>query len=292
MDIQTFINQSWSDHAKNPQAVADQFENQIQNLKKTEDIVPFLNLISHVYIEHLCSWKRGKEILIQLQTHPLNNSSATQTALNRSIATFDYLIGEKSDLSKFSFGDQVRILATSASGFAASQDILKSKNILEMAVSIASTKLDEKDPAYKPLAMAGNNLACQLEEKLNRSSDETSLMLMAAKTARQFWEKAATWLEVERAEYRLSNSYLSTGDFKNAVHHAELCLEICNKNSADAMELFFATECFAKIHLKQNNREEFEKSLLQMENYLSQLNKEENPWCVRALDDLKNEIKH
>lgn len=37
-------------------------------------------------------------------------------------------------------------------------------------------------------------------------------MLLAAQTARKFWEQAGTWLQVEKAEYRLSMTYLQAGD--------------------------------------------------------------------------------
>lgn len=289
MDFQAYLNKSWSEHAKNPQAVADQFETQFKFLAKSDDIVPFSQLISHVFIEHLCDWTKGKQILTKILDLPISEDSKAKTSLQRSIATMDYLTDEQQDISQYSAADQIRILAASAGGFAAAQDIPKAKSTLQKAVSLASNKLDEKDPAYKSLAMAGNNLACQLEEKVNRSTEETSLMLFAAETAREFWELAATWLEVERAEYRLAQSHLAAGNIDSAIRHAELCLDICQKNSADAMELFFATECFAKIYLRQNKKDAFAKEIQQMEYYLSKLNRGENPWCVRALNNLKTE---
>ena len=287
MDFQTYLNKSWSEHAKNPQAVADQFETQIKLLTKADDVLPFGRLISHVYIEHLCNCAKGKEVLIQLLNLSLSKDSVIEKPLQRSIATMDYILGEQHDISQYSSADQVGILAASASGFAAAQNISKAQSTLQKAALLASTKLDEKDPAYKPLAMAGNNLASQLEEKDNRSAEDTSLMLYAAETARKFWEQAGTWLEVERAEYRLSQSHLAAGNIETAIRHAKFCLDICQENSADPMELFFATECFAKIYSKQNKKEEFTKAIQQMESYLSKLNKEDNPWCVRAINKLK-----
>jgi hypothetical protein len=291
MDFQTYLHKSWSEHAKDPQGVAEQFESKFALLVKPEDVLAFSQLISHVFIEHLCKWREGKQTLTKLLKLPLSEGASTQKSLQRSIATMDYLIGDQQEISQHSAADQVRILAASASGFAAAQDIAKAQNTLQKAVSIASANLEEKDPAYKPLAMAGNNLASQLEEKINRSAEETSLMLFAAETARTFWERAGTWLEVERAEYRLAHSHLAAGNIAIAIRHAELCQKICEQNSADAMEMFFVVECFAKIYLKQDRRDDFAKALQQMENHLSKLNREENPWCVRALENLKAEGK-
>ncbi len=57
------------------------------------------------------------------------------------------------------------------------------------------------------------------------------------------------------------------------------------------MELFFATECFAKIYLKQNKKDDFAKAIQEMEFYLSKINRDDNPSCVRALSKLKAELK-
>lgn len=287
MDFQTYLHKSWSEHATDPQGVADRFESNFSLLSKPEDVLAFAQLVSHVFIEHLSNWKKGKETLTKLLSLPLSESAATQKSLQRSIATMDYLMGEIKEIAHHSASDQVRILAAAASGFAAAKDITKAKNTLEKAVAIASAQLDEKDPTYKPLAMAGNNLASQLEEKDHRSTEETSLMLFAAETGRKFWERAGTWLEVERAEYRLAHSHLAAGNIEKAIHHAKLCREICEKNSADHMEMFFVVECFAKIYLQQNRTTEFTNAIQQMEGHLAKLNREENPWCVRALENLK-----
>lgn len=287
MDFQAYLHKSWSEHAKNPQGVADQFEAHFQTLTQPEQIFPFAHLISHVFLEHLCDWAQGKQVLSKLQKLPLSENSETQSAMKRFIATMDYLTSARPDISAFSPSCQVRILAAAAGGFAAAKRISGAKSALQEAVSIAAQHLEEKDPAFKPLAMAGNNLASQLEKNEDRSAEETALMLFAAELARKFWELAATWLEVERAEYRLAHSELAAGNAEKAMKHANLCLEICQKNSASAMELFFALECFAKIYLQQNKRSEFAEALQKMEGYLGELNSDENPWCVKALNKLK-----
>jgi hypothetical protein len=42
-------------------------------------------------------------------------------------------------------------------------------------------------------------------------------MIFAAKTTRKYWEIAGTWLEIERAEYRLAMTYLAAGDLNVAL---------------------------------------------------------------------------
>jgi hypothetical protein len=71
-------------------------------------------------------------------------------------------------------------------------------------------------------------------------------MILAAQASRRFWELAGTWIHVERSEYRLANTYLRAGDVKKSVHHAEECVRMCHENNADADELKYANEIFAK----------------------------------------------
>jgi hypothetical protein len=66
----------------------------------------------------------------------------------------------------------------------------------------------------------GNNLAVSLEGRSPRSAYETQGMLMAAEGALQYWKQAGTWLEEERAEYRLARSRLQAGETAAAVQSA------------------------------------------------------------------------
>jgi hypothetical protein len=69
-------------------------------------------------------------------------------------------------------------------------------------------------------ATGGNNLAVSLEGRSPRSAYETQGMLMAAEGALQYWKQAGTWLEEERAEYRLARSRLQAGETAAAVQSA------------------------------------------------------------------------
>ena len=102
------------------------------------------------------------------------------------------------------------------------------------------------DPAALALAITGNNLACALEEKAERSREEIELMKLAAETGRRFWEIAGDWKNVERAEYRMGMTMLAAGEPRSAVEHAEKCLAVCQENEADACELFFAHEVLVR----------------------------------------------
>ncbi len=55
-------------------------------------------------------------------------------------------------------------------------------------------------------------------------------MIAAAQAGRRFWALAGTWLETERAEYRLAMTWLQAGDATQARHHAQQCLAIVQAN--------------------------------------------------------------
>ena len=83
-------------------------------------------------------------------------------------------------------------------------------------------------------------------------------MLLAAHTGRKYWQIAGTWLEIERAEYRLAQSYFKARDLINSIKHANLCLTICETNNAGALEFFFAYESIALV---ENKMKLLEKSI-------------------------------
>ena len=114
--------------------------------------------------------------------------------------------------------------------------------LFRQSLEFASYGPGKGDPAARTLAITGNNLAADLEEKSDRSDGETKLMLKAAEIGRRYWEVSGTWVEVERAEYRLAISHLKAGDPKQALVHADNCLQICRDRQSSLFEQFFAHE--------------------------------------------------
>ncbi|MFY9510136.1 MAG: hypothetical protein WAQ05_04085, partial [Rubrivivax sp.] len=71
-----------------------------------------------------------------------------------------------------------------------------------------------------------------------------SLMLTAAQLARRAWERAGTWVHVERADYVLALCLVALGQGAAAVASAQACLARCEaEDPDDACELFFAHAC-------------------------------------------------
>lgn len=287
MNFTTYLDQAWTDHATQSERVASEFGFGTTMIETNEQLNDFAWLITHVMGEHLGRWAEGVSLLSNLKKHKaLIKSSDTEKALHRHIATLQIGEGQTPIISSFSNSDQVRINAVAASALCG-MDVVRSHTLLKKALDIAETSLDQKDPANRSLAVTGNNLACALEEKANRTNEETELMIFAAKTGRKFWEIAGTWLEVSRAEYRLAMTYLQADNIQQALHHALTCIEMCRQNNAGPLDMFYAYEAIAQVEVKRQNDLGFKTALQQAESFFQQLSEDDKTWCQTSLDKLK-----
>jgi hypothetical protein len=288
MSFSDFLNKSWNDHAKDAAAVATRWPEGISLLEKNEQIPSFANLITHVMGEHLGEWSKGIETLNQLRSASVfDPASESEGAIQRSVASLEVAGGLRQSLEGYSTSEQIRILAVAASALS-EKDAKRAQELFRSALSKAGSGLTKEDPANRSLAITGNNLACALEEKSSRSAAETELMIMAAQTGRHFWAVAGGWLETERAEYRLSQTYLKAAQPELAVSHAKKCLEICSQNKAGALEVFFGYETLALAEKSAGNTAGFNLAVQNAEQAFTQLTDDEKPWCEASLKKLKD----
>lgn len=236
MSFEKFIQTGWQRHANHTDEVAASLKS--TRPETAQQVGPYAQLVLHVYGEHLGRFGEGNDLLGGLVALCAGNEEAMQ-GLARAIATFEVCAGKPA--GNFPASDAARIHAMAASALCGAGFTEKAKSCLDKALGLAE-KLSGKDPAFRALAVTGNNMAAGLEEKKDRKPVETELMLSAAGVGRRFWEKAGTWLETERAEYRWAKSCLAAGDSKGALDHSLACLAICEANNAEAMELFCAHE--------------------------------------------------
>lgn len=286
MKFNDFLNQAWNDHAKDSVKVAERLFEGMSLVEKNEEIPQLAYLMTHVFGEHLGKWNEGFIILQKLtQLSCFEKDSESDKSVVRMIASLELASGKRDSVREFSSSDQIRILTVAASAVGEQKQSEKARTLFQEALKIAETNLLSNDPANRSLAVTGNSLASALEEKAYRSADETELMILAAKAARKYWEIAGTWLEVERAEYRLAMTYLAAEDLMKALEHAQNCLEIIDKNNAAALEYFFGYEALARIEKKRNNMLGFSKAIEQAQIYFSDLG-DDKSWCEESLKKL------
>ena len=289
MTFNEFLNQAWRDHATQSEQVATRLIDAIALIEKNEQIPAMAQLMTHVLGEHLGLWDKGIQFLQQLKTIPhFDSSSESNKAILRSISSLELAGGLRQSVEELSLSDQIRVLAIAASALTEQKNPEKAQKLFREAIDKAQQGIEKKDPANLALAMTGNNLACSLEEKTTRTSSETDLMILAAQVGRKYWEIAGTWLEVERAEYRLSQTFLKANDLVRALEHAQSCLEIVEKNKAPVLEFFFGYEALAQVEKARDNAIGFSKALEQMKIYFAKLDPQDQSWCESSLKKLSN----
>jgi hypothetical protein len=146
--------------------------------------------------------------------------------------------------------------------------------------------LPAKAPAIRALAVGGNNLAAALEEKADRDAAETEAMVAAANGALRYWKEAGTWLEEERAEYRLARSLLQAGKAVEAIQSAWRCVDMCKLNNAAAFEQFHGYAVLALAQRDAGDADLFEDSRRYALALFEQLPDAEKQWCESEVAEL------
>lgn len=240
MDLDEFLKTAWQDHGDAPQDVADRLRAAVSLVESSEQFAPFVRLLVHVYGEHLGQWQQGLELLNTLHRQlAFDPESAATDALQKAEATLRYASGDPSALDNLAAPLKASALAGAASAFAGRNDTARAITAFTEALRIAELGLPPGSPTLRDLAVTGNNLATSLEQNTERQPMETTAMLLSAHAGLKYWKLAGTWLEAERAEYRLARSLLQAGQAQAAVEPALRCVEVCLRNGAPAFELFF-----------------------------------------------------
>lgn len=286
MNFAEYLNQAWQDHATNAEKVSREFSTGLSLIETNEQLVQLSGLVMHVMGEHLGRWNEGISVLESLKKlSSFIPGSETEKTVARSIASLQIRNGQIESLNSFELSDQIRILAVAGSALS-ERDTKKSKDLLLRALDLAQSGLEKSDPANRALAVTGNNLACALEEKKFRSSEETELMVLAAKIGRTYWERTGTWLEVSRAEYRLAISYLEAEQVSKALEHAQICVELCRENNASDTDMFYAYEALARVERERANQLGFHEAVETAKTYFDKLNPDDKSWCESSLKKL------
>jgi DNA-binding transcriptional MerR regulator len=85
-------------------------------------------------------------------------------------------------------------------------------------------------------------------EQPDRTERETELMIHAAHASRFFWDEIGDASNHATGEWQLSRAYATAGRAEPALHHARLCLEICEEHGTGDFLLGCAHEALARAH--------------------------------------------
>ncbi|MES2582363.1 MAG: hypothetical protein V4627_06565 [Pseudomonadota bacterium] len=286
-DFDAWLKTAWNDHGDAPQAVADRLVANFNRVETSGQVAPFVRLLVHVYGEHLGQWQQGVGLLASLrqQLAFVPDAAATE-ALQKAVATLRYASGDATALEGLERPLRASALATAASTFAGRSEMARAIAAFTEALQIAEAGLPVGSPTVRDLAVTANNLAATWEEKTDRQPSETTAMLLAAHAALKYWKLAGTWLEEERAEYRLARSLLQAGQADAAVEPAQRCVDVCLRNGAPAFELFFG---YAVLGIAQRAAGQTDAYLRSQSAALAQwqqVPEADREWCKGDLDEL------
>ena len=287
MDFNAFIDAAWADHAADARAVALRLEEGMVLAADEAQLARLANLAHHVHGEHLGEWHKGVLFLQRLTSlPPFVAEGESGQAVRRCVASLSLCERADFDLDSLSLSDRIRVAAMAAANLA-ERDTPRAMNAFQQALAQAEhSGLGAADAMNRALAVAGHNLACTLEEKPARSAAERELMILAAQTSRRYWERAGTWLEVERAEYRLAMSWLRAGDPAHARAHAQACLDIVAAHDGAALERFFGWEALGQVQRATANPSGWVQALAQARAAFAELDESDQAGCAASLDKL------
>ena len=288
MDCDSFINQAWAEHAADPAAVAGRLQAQgLSQVTAAAHIVPMAHLAHHVLGQHLGRWQDALQLQQQLAALPCCPAEGDTPAALRRFSSSLSLAAGQDGRATMTASDRIRVTAMAAASLA-EHDTARASALLHQAVDDAQTAgLSEKDPSARAIAANANNIAGALEEKPQTTPAERELMIVAAQVAGRFWRQAGTWLEHERAEYRLALCWLRAGDPAQARRHAQQCLDIVAAHQGPALEQFFGWVALGRVEQATANTPGHTQALAQAETAFAALADSDKGWCQASLDPLR-----
>ena len=284
-----FLEAAWNAHADDAAGVALRLSQSLDLIVAPEHVAPYARIVTHVYGEHLARYADGVALLERLRSIPVaKNVAAARDAVTRGVAVLRFCGGDAAALETLDRDERVVVLATASSAFAEQKAYRRAIDAYDAALALARDGIADGAPALRALAVGGNNLAAALEEKPDRDAQETRGMLIAAQGGLDYWRRAGTWLEEERAELRLSSSRRSAGEYDGAIHHAERCLALCRAHDAPAIEHFFGAAALALAQRSAGLTDEYEASRRVARDWHARVELAERAWCdttLAALDE-------
>jgi hypothetical protein len=281
--LDSFLERGWDDHALHAAAVAERLPEGLRLVQDDDGAMRFAGLAHHVLGEHLQHWQEGLALFAALaEQRPLSTDArASITRCRASLALSGGMADEREGMTA---SDRCRVSAMAAANLAVS-DTRRAWGLLDEAV-LGGGALADGDPAVRTLAANGNNIAATLRDLAPLEPDRRELMIHAAQVARTYWQRAGTWLEVERAEYRLAVCWLAAGDPAEALAHARHCDFVVRANGSVPLEKFFASEAMCLAARAAGDDEAARAALSNARQAFDAIAPTDQAWCRGTLEKL------
>jgi hypothetical protein len=292
MEFDGLMAECWEQHATRAREVAQRLLASRELVEQMDQIPRFAQLSAHVFGEHLGDWAAGIALLESLRDRPcFQRESEAERAVVRTVATLRLAgSGDRRQLAGLEDSELIRVLSMAASALAGQRELERALDYFKEALGLISG-VATGDPAHRALAVTGNNLAADLEERPERTAPETDLMVLAARTARTEWEIAGTWENVLRAEYRLACTCLEAGLADEASEHARQCLEIGQANGAGVVDRFWSNQAVALVAHARDDASTFADALDAARRDFESIPEGDRAWCRSGLDRIAGLVR-
>ncbi|SMF82216.1 hypothetical protein [Pseudobacteriovorax antillogorgiicola] len=283
-----YIGDSWARHGQDPHGVAERLIHGVSLIKSEQDLIALLKISYHVTISHLKDLSQFEAVLESLQSHSEEHPDLRVAELSAKFSEAASLnMRPAEEQSQKSTAYKVSSYALASASFAHQGNWDEAKKHLELAKKYVDDGNAESE-GLRDLAVSSNNIALDVESETSiPDPTATALMIDAALTARKYWEMIGSWLEVERAEYRLSASYLKAQNLDLARQAARNGISICENNGTDPLELFFAYEALAKVENTAQQLSAYAEAVTRMEEMFELIGPDNQPWCQSILESIK-----
>lgn len=277
-DLSAWVQAAWGRHPQAPAEIAAALVARAPTLPDAPDGAEALRLAMHVILGHLHDEALAERLLAALPAGEAFTVGRQQAAWTIAMMRGEPAPPDMPTAARWR-GLHELALAWATRGRAAEAHERLRAQAAEAAASTDTA-------ARRAHAAATNNIASGLRERPVRDAASTALMVAAAQAAREAWGWAGSWQEVERAEYQWSRCLATAGDAAGARAHAQACLAICEAESADAFERFFAHEALAWAARSASDAAEEAAQRARMVALRSEAAASLHPWCDEALAEL------
>ncbi len=239
--LRTWLDQACDRHATDTAGVADELLAHAPTLPDDADGAGVLRLAAHVLLTHAADGAAMQRLLDSVPTGAALDAAARPARWALAQLGGAVPPPAANDAERWSGLEYVALVLAARGQAAQAQALLLAEE--------TATAAHPEQPARRAYAASANNVAGALRDGPRGDAAVDTLMLAAAQLARRAWERAGTWLHVERADYQLAMCHAALGQGAAAVAHAEACIARCVAEGADPDELFFAHEC--AVHAQQ-----------------------------------------
>jgi hypothetical protein len=235
--LRAWLDAAWDRHDRAPGEVLAGLRERAPTLPDDDDGAEALALAEHVALGHLGDAEGLAALLPLLPPHAGLDSGRERAAW--ALAAIDGRTHEAP------LALRCRALDGAVLALAHRGQVAQARALL---LAPEAEALASDDAAVRrAFAASANNVAGGLRGAA-REQARDALMLEAAALARRAWERAGSWLHVERADWQLAMCHASAGDAAGAIRHGKSCLARCVAEGADAYERFFAHQCLAEAY--------------------------------------------